>query len=81
MPDNFGLNPDELDEAERIIRLTSPGEYTLPKLYGSGWVLIVSPTNFGSRFRASVERQQLIGISLLPQKTGANHLQYLVHDR
>lgn len=81
MTDEFSLNPDELAEAERIIRSAPPGQYTLPKLYGSGWASIVSPTNFGSRFRASVDKRQLVGISLLPQKTGANHLQYLVHAR
>lgn len=81
MTEEFCLSVDELAEAGRIIRSAQPGTYTLPKLYGSEWVSKVSPTTFGARFRASVAKRELAGISLLQQKTGANHLQYLVHDR
>lgn len=81
MAEDFCLTPEEFAEAQQIILTTRPGRYTLPKLYGSAWLSKLSPTTFGARFKATVRAGRLGGISLLPSKTGANHLQYLVHDR
>lgn len=81
MSEEFVLDPDEVAEAERIIRRTQPGLYTLAKLYDAAWDTKLSPTTFGARFKASVVTGRLGGISLHPYKTGANAIQYLVHDR
>lgn len=77
----FDLSPDELREAEQVIRRSPPGLYTLAKLYGSDWDTKVSPTTFGGRFKVAVSEKRLSGISLHPHSTGANALQYRVHDR
>ncbi|VTO19759.1 hypothetical protein [Brevundimonas vancanneytii] len=81
MPEEFVLDPDEVAEAGRIIRGTPPGLYTLAKLYGAEWDMKLSPTTFGARFKASVVAGRLGGISLHPEKTGANALQYRVYDQ
>lgn len=81
MSEDFGLNRDEIAEAERVIRRAPAGLYTLVKLYGADRNSKLSPTTFGSRFKASVAAGQLSGITLYPHKTGSNALQYLVHDR
>lgn len=74
------LSPDELREAERVIRRASPGLYTLVDLYGRDWDRKVSPTTFGRAFKAAVTEKRLTGITLLPHKTPANAIQYLIHD-
>jgi len=77
----FDLSPDELREAEQVIRRSPPGVYTLAKLYGPDWDTKVSPTTFGGRFKAAVSAKRLVGISVHPHRTGANAIQYRVHDR
>ncbi|RAK63316.1 hypothetical protein [Phenylobacterium kunshanense] len=75
-----GLSPDELQEAERVIRRVPPGLYTLADLYGRDWDRKVSPTKFGRAFKAAVIEKRLTGITLHPHKTAANAIQYLVHE-
>ena len=74
------LSPDELREAEKVIRRAGPGLYTLPEIYGSDWHTKVSPTTFGRRFKAAVAAERLSGITLHPERTTTNKTQYLVHD-
>ena len=81
MSEGFRLNHDEIAEAKRVIRRAPAALYTLVKLYGADWNAKLSPTTFGARFKASVVARQPSGITLYPHKTGANALQYLVHDR
>ena len=80
MTEPFGLNPDEIAEAERVINRAPAGLYTLAKLYGADWNMKLSPTTFGARFRATVAGRHLTGISLHPKKTTANALQYWVNN-
>jgi hypothetical protein len=80
MAKEFKLSNEELQEAAVVVRRSPLGVYTLANLYGSLWRTKVSPTNFGSRFKASVIAGQVAGITVLPQKTGANAVQYQVHN-
>lgn len=76
--EEFELNQDELSEATEIIRKAPAGTYTLKKLYGPVWNKIESPTNFGGRFKASVEAGRLAKVELQAEKTGSNAARYIV---
>lgn len=76
MVEEFGLSDEELREAAEVIRRSKPGRYTLPKLYGQHWDAKVSPTTFGGRFKAAVTAGLVEGITIVPEKTGENHVQY-----
>lgn len=77
----FTLSDEELREAEDVVRRCAPGVYTLAKLYGPGWAAKDSPTTFGGRFKAAVTAGRLRGVTVHPEKTGANAVQYVVHGR
>jgi len=77
--ESFTLSDEELREAKDVIGRCAPGVYTVAKLYGPGWVAKDSPTTFGGRFKAAVTAGRLQGITTLPEKTGANAVQYVIH--
>lgn len=77
--DEFELDEVELVDAVEVVQGTRPGTYTLKQLYGARWKAIESPTNFGMRFKASVEAGRLQGIELHPQKTATNAICYTIY--
>jgi hypothetical protein len=79
--EEYGLSPDELQEAKEVIRRAHAGVYTLRKLYGSRWLALVSPRDFGGRFKAAVRGGLLAGITVCPEKNSANAVLYEVYER
>ena len=79
MTTEYGLNEDELLEAQALIRNAAPGKYTLRKLYGPLWTTKV-PTTFGDLFIESVRSGRLSGISFVRKKSN-NSSEYEVHRR
>ena len=79
--EEYGLSSDELQEAKEMIRRAEPGIYTLRKLYGLRWLALVSPRDFGGRFKAAVRRGLLPGITICPEKNSANAVLYEVYGR
>jgi len=74
---NSFLTEEEL-ELCRIVREASlPGAYTLSEFLADVWEYIRDKTNFGKRFRKSVETGQLSGV-VRSGRTITNHQVYTV---
>lgn len=76
--ESFLLSKEELENASIIISKIHAGTYTLKKIYGPIWKTVESPTNFGTRFKASVLSNQLSGIELSDTKKGNNSTLYII---
>lgn len=50
--DQFELSPEERTDAQQIIDATSPGRYTLRKMFGKSWLNLSDGErrNYGGRF-------------------------------
>jgi hypothetical protein len=75
--DEWKLTGDELTTAQELIDRAEPQTTTLKKLYGRSWDSIGSPTEFGMRFKASVDLRELQRISVAG-KSGANAQLYVI---
>jgi hypothetical protein len=71
------LNAGELKTAQQLIDKSAPRTTTLRKLYGNAWTFMESPTDFGTRFRASVAAGELRDIGHVG-KNSANALLYSI---
>ena len=69
------LSPTELSQAQNIINATPKGLFSLSKIYSSHWKNILSPKNFGIRFKASVQAGQLQNIKIVKRDI-QNHTIY-----
>lgn len=72
------LTPNEIAEAERLIRAAEPGIYELKALYGSRWANVQSPTTFGKRFKQAVQESRLKNIRFA-NTASDNHAIYEVY--
>ena len=74
---NGFLTEDEI-ELFQLVRVTVlPGAYTLRELFADVWEYIRDKTNFGKRFRRSVETGHLSGVAR-SGRTITNHQVYTV---
>ena len=71
------LNAGELKTAQALIDKSAPRTTTLRKLYGNAWTSKESPTDFGTKFRASVATGELRDIEHVG-KNSANALLYSI---
>jgi len=71
------LTTQELAIAKEVLVKQPAGKFTLKKMYGDRWSEIVSPTNFGRRFKHSVILGEVPRVTLWDKKSD-NHLTYNV---
>lgn len=62
------LTGEDLKLAQSRIDATEPGEYEVKDIVGEKWDMIANPTDWGRRFKQSVEAGDLTGI----QNVGRN---------
>jgi len=71
------LTASEITKAQILIDKKIPGVYELMYIYGNKWDSIPSPTDFGMRFKGSVENGMLNNI-VLDMKKSNNHQTYKI---
>lgn len=71
----MALTEDEIEVAQFRINDCAVGNFELAQIYGEFWDAIPNPTHFGKRFKQSVRKGELRGISL-GVRTSDNHQTY-----
>lgn len=71
------LTEDEIHEANYLIMATPSGIYELKDIYGNDWSNIESATDFGTRFKHTVEAGRLNHIETEGKKSN-NHQLYRI---
>ncbi len=74
------LDEDEIVEAQILINNMPSGNYELEKIFGDKWFSVRNPTDYGTRFKKTVELSLLSNISVGIKNTN-NHRTYKISNQ